>query len=187
MTVSYVYFIKDTEEIASISNFKKDTDIDFIEVPASLIQPIMAGREPLRDYKVTFDIKLGEYVFTAKMDVHESVSVTWNDSVYKIPEIDNDDFDIKIITNGTTWTIEASDRVKTAFGKTKDSPYHYFEFYITRKDDANVLLEVLPVRSNDLIEKKEIIFNNIDIRESFSVYCKRIFDVYSHVIINDKN
>lgn len=187
MTVSYVYFVKDTEEIASIGNFKKESDLDFIEVPESLVRPIMIGREPLRDYKVAFDIKLGEYVFTAKMDVHESVSVTWDDSVYKIPEvIDTAEFDIKITTNKNQWKIEASEKVRAVFGKTKDSPYHYFEFYITRRDDANVLLAVLPVRSVDLIEKSEIVFDNIDIREPSSVYCKKIFETYAH-IINDEN
>jgi hypothetical protein len=187
MTVSYVYFVKETEEIASIGNFKKESELDFIEVPESLILPIMTGREPLRDYKVSFDIKLGEYVFTAKMDVHESISVTWNDSVYKVPETTSiSECDIKITTKKNKWTIEASDNVRAAFGKTKDSPYHYFELYITRRDDANVLLKILPIKSNDLIENKEIIFDNIDIREPSSVYCKKIFETYAH-IIDDEN
>lgn len=187
MTTSYVYFVKETEEIASIGNFKKESDLDFIEVPESLVRPIMIGRESLRDYKVAFDIKLGEYVFAAKIDVHESISVTWDDSVYKIPEIsDVKEFDIKITTNKNKWKIEASESVRSAFGKTKDSPYHYFEFYITRRDDANVLLAVLPVRSSDLVKKTEIVFDNIDIREPSSVYCKKIFETYAH-IIEDEN
>lgn len=188
MTTSYVYFIKETEEIAAIANFKKETHLDFIEVPESLINPIMTGRESLRDYKVSFDIKLGEYVLTAKLDVHESVSMSWNDSVYKIPEVDNNinDFDIKITTNKNKWTIEASETVRSAFGKTKDSPYHYFEFYITRRDDANVLLAILPIRSTNLIENEKIVFDNIDIREPSSIYCKKIFETYAH-IIDDEN
>lgn len=187
MTVSYVYFIKETEEIASISNYKKDTDLPFVEVPESLVKPIMIGREILRDYKVYFDIKLAEYVFTAKIDLHEPLSTSWDSSIYKIPIVTEKDknFDILVTTDNKTWIIEASEKVKNAFGKTKDSPYHYFEIYITEKDDANVLFYTLPIRSMDLIEKEQIIFKNIDIPDYSSVYCRKIFETYGHIIKNE--
>lgn len=187
MTVSYVYFIKETEEIASISNYKKDTELPFVEVPESLVKPIMIGRELLRDYKVYFDIKLSEYVFTAKMDLHEPVSTTWDSSIYNIPIVKKDEnFDILVIRENRNWKIKPSQKVKDAFGKNKDSPYHYFELYITEKDDANILLFTLPIKSLDLIENDQIVFKNVDITGPASVYCKKIFENYGY-LIKDEN
>jgi len=168
MTVSYVYFVEETQEVASIGNVKVDnSNLKFIEVSNDEVKLILSGRERLRDYKVSFDIALGEYVFAAKIDVHEAVSVSWDSSIYKVPaSIENADADIVIIedTKSKLWTVTVSEKVKATLGKLSQSQYYMFELYITRKDDANILLATLPIISFELIKNGKIEFKNIDFK-----------------------
>ena len=188
MTVSYVYFVEDTQEIASIGNVKlEDSNLKYIEVPYEDVRPILTGRERLRDYKVLFDVALGEYIFSAKIDVHEAVSVTWDSSIYQVPLLDfvDNSGDVLIVEDSKLkiWTISVSEKVKSTLAKLSDSHHHMFELYVTRKDDANVLLTTLPIFSLDLVKNGKIIFKDIDFKEPTSVYCKKIFDSYHHVTL----
>lgn len=180
---AFVYFDKDSEEIASIGHYQPQTELPHIEVPFDLIRDIVTGRESIRDYKVAFSIRLGEYVLSAKLDVHEPISTSWDQSIYQIPlnlSSDTADICIEQIVRENVWKVTVSDAVVNAYGKTGQSPYHHFDLYITRKDDANVLLGTLSIYSTMLLRTKEIIFKNIDIHEPASVYCKKIFQSYSH-------
>jgi len=186
-TSAYVYFIKETGEIASIGNIKKeDSPLSFIEVPHEEVKPILIGRDRLRDYKVSFNIKLSEYVFSPKIDVHEAISMSWDESIFQIPRKNTNSTKYDIIVreskNHRSWSVAVSDRVISAYAKTSDTVYSYFDLYITRQDDANVLLHTLSINTFDLLKGKRINFENVDIAEPTSVYCKKIFDRYIHII-----
>jgi hypothetical protein len=187
MTLSYVYFIEETQEIASISNVRsEDTTLKYIEVLHEEVRPILSGRERLRDYKVVFDLKLGEYVFAPKLDVHEAQSLSWDDAIFQVPTINFvKDGDLIFIedTKNKIWTIEVSEKVKTVFGNLSETQQQQFEFYVTRKDDANVLLATFKVDTVQLLKFGKIEIKTVDINEPTSVYCRKIFDSYLHVTL----
>jgi mannose-6-phosphate isomerase-like protein (cupin superfamily) len=187
MTVAYVYFVEDTQEIASISNIKTEQEnLKVIEVPHEEVRPILSGRERLRDYKVSFDLKLGEFVFVPKLDVHEAQSLSWDDAIFQVPSSNYlKDADVVFMedSKNKTWTIEVSESVKTAFRNIPESQQQQFEFYVTRKDDANVLLSTFRVDNQQLSKFGKIEIKTVDINEPTSVYCRKIFDSYLHVTL----
>jgi len=187
MTISYVYFVEETQEIASISNVKSDVEnLKCIEVSHEEVRPILSGRERLRDYKVSFDLKLVDYIFTPKLDVHEALSVSWDGAVFQVPctnSITSADVIFVEDVKDKSWLIQVSDSIKAAFKNIPETQQQQFEFYITRKDDANILLKTLTVNTVQLLKFGKIEFKNLDINESTSVYCRKVFDSYLHITL----
>lgn len=182
----YVYFDVETGNITQVSN-KLLSDENYIRVEYFEIKDIIDGKEPLTDYKVIIDLKTKKYGLQSFRDFLPQ-SFLWNEFVYKIPldnsKIDNADIVFEQNKNKNKWVIKFSKEVYQLLldRKTFMSLEELLHFYITEEDDMNILIETVKFKISEINENREFILRSNSASQSVSVYCRKIFDTYSHII-----
>jgi len=188
MNQSYVYYDKDTEEIVSISNHIKEfSNYPYVSVDLEAVRPILVGKKSLRDYKVIYNNEIKEYEFVSVLDLldlHESSSQSWDESIYKIPtQTDVKDIDMIIEDRKDIWKIKFSKNIKKKYSNI--DTFSVLEFYVTRKNDANVLLSKILIKISEIASKNYISIKKNEITDSYSIYCKKRFD--SYLLVKNEN
>lgn len=183
MTASYVYYDQETDDIVSISNHIKEfSAYPYIKVDIEEVRPVISGKRRLRDYCVMYNRDTKEYQFVSKidlLDLHESQSKAWNEAIFKIPYNNSDTSDLLIKENIDTWELHFSKKLQKEYCNIESESLSMVELYVTREDDANVLLSKILFRLGDIPNKDKILIKKIDINEPYSIYCRKRFESYS--------
>lgn len=190
MTASYVYYDQETDDIVSISNHIKEfSNYPFVKVDIEEVRPILSGKRRLRDYRVMYNFDTKEYDFISKLDLldlHESQSTAWDEAIFKIPTTAlNSVPELLIQDNVDSWKIEFSENLRKKYSNVGDESMSVIELYVTREDDANVLLAKIIFRFRDIANNDSILIKKIDLGEPYSLYCRKRFD--SYLLIKNEN
>jgi hypothetical protein len=181
----YFSFNKDTGQVLNCSVTKKGNSV---EISESLGHDIAIGLKNLSQYVVI--LQDGKYIVKSKTEMDgieyeiSSPKKAENRNVYKIDSNNIDDkISFKLDMKNKQWNIKINDNLGQEIENTLDmSKNIILNFYVTKKDDANILDYVLPVSLNNLIKQKTLTMehksNNIP-----SLYCRKLYD-YSYEVVN---
>ena len=179
----FVYFDKDTGDIKILTNVIDAAVTDpYIKVNFVEIEGIMSGKETPTEYKVVLDFTTGDYMLQ-HVSSDGPRSFNWNDEVYKLPKT-HDSADVVLVQDlkHKVWSIEISDVVRKMLSR--DNNYNNFKinFYITDPDDVNVLHQVLRFTVKDVLSDKQPTIEMTS-DEDISVYCRKMFNTYTHKVV----
>ena len=181
----YFNFNKDTGQVLNCSVIKKGNSV---EVPESLGHDIANGVKNLSQYVII--LQDGKYIVKSKTDMDgiayeiASPKKIENRNVYKIESSNiNDKISFKLDMKNKQWNIGINDNLGQEIENTLDmSKDIVLDFYVTKKDDANILDYILPINLNSLIKQKTLTIkhksNNVP-----SLYCRKLYD-YSYEVVN---
>jgi hypothetical protein len=181
----YFNFNKDTGQVLNCGVIKKGNSI---EVSESLGHDIANGLKNLSQYIVILED--GKYIVKSKNEMEgikyeiSAPDKIENKNVYKIePNNVNDKISFKLDMKNKQWNIGINENLGKEIANTLDmSKDIVLDFYVTEKDDANILDYILPVNLNNLIKQKTLTMdhksNNVP-----SLYCRKIYDC-SYEVIN---
>jgi hypothetical protein len=178
----YVYFQPETGEIKSISNYLVEHDNNFIKVTPAEVYDLLTGKETVSDYTVIMDFKINEYILQ-NITQEGPRSFNWSDEVYQIP-VSTEHKELTIIQdkkNGT-WTLEINENIKKILSKQNTLANHNLSFYATKIDDVNVLFGILKFPVRKILSTGSYTITDQSAIMDSSVYCRKVFDFYSHKI-----
>lgn len=177
----YVYFDVDTGSISSINNYLDNTLVsNFIKVNYAEVYGLITGKEVSSDYRVVLDFKTNEYIL--QNVAQEGIrSFNWSEEVYQIPNIDQH-CDLKLIQDkkNSIWTLEITDKIKNILARQTTGMDYNLAFYSTKIDDVNVLYGILKFPVKKLLPSGVCSIVDDSAKLDTSVYCRKIFDFYSH-------
>jgi len=185
----YVKFQEETGKILGIS--PKQSKSSSIPVPLSVVQPLLDGIEPKRNYRVEYNAKTKElelkHQFTASFDGSDV-----NDFIYEIPETSVKDTDIIIEQNipETCWKIKIGSNLKKNLQSKKIRLNQTLNFAVTRKHDPNILYKTLSVDFSSVMTDNYALlpfsmpFERTD--AAISIFTTRTFDSYLFTRVFDE-
>ena len=177
----YLEFNAETGNPIAVGPSKQKTSIEINDI---LADEIKSGSKRLEEYKVLYDEKLKKYVINEigigmlEEEINETPA---SHIIYQVPVVDQIKDGINIVqdTKNNKWKLVVQgDIVDTLNAISSNALWQMF--YITNKDDPNILHNQFKV---DLLQGKCDI-ENIDegINElNISVFCKRIYNNYYNV------
>ena len=177
----YVQFEKDSGKIIRIGP-SKDGD-NTIEVPLSMVNNLIEGKEKFKDYKVEYNSKTKTLEL---ISIHEHIldQLTVNEFIYEIPVSDIKEPDITVIQDipNTCWKIQIGKELKHNIRSKGVTLNSNMLFSITAKGDPNVLYKTLSVHFGTVVNDNYFIapFNMPfeTTEEPISIYTPRRFDTY---------
>lgn len=177
----FVYFDIDSGNISSINNYLDESnEHSFIKVNFAEVHDLIHGKEVPSDYRVVLDFKTNEYIL--QNVAQEGIrSFNWSEEVYQIPKIKHQ-CDLHLIQdkNNATWTLKISEKIRTILSKQTTGMDYNLTFYATKVDDVNVLYGILKFPVKHILASGSYAIDNNSAKLDVSVYCRKIFDFYSH-------
>lgn len=184
---SIVYFDEDTGNLTSVSNVINDSPDPYIVVHYSDVEKILTGHETMNRYRVVLCESTNEYVLESWFDKKLAI-LSWDEHMYKIPKYESlpmEEHDIVVIQNTKTnkWIFKINWNVFHVLSRSSKRIGQYSEFYITRSNDANVLLHTIRFNTDFIDSNGETEIDGVDFDQPISVYCRKIFNSYAHIQI----
>lgn len=177
----FVYFDIDSGDISSINNYiDESSKSSFIKVNFAEVHGLLYGKEAPSDYRVVLDFKTNEYIL--QNVAQEGIrSFNWSEEVYQIPKL-QEKCDLHLIQdkNQGTWTLEISEKIKMILAKQTTGLDYNLAFYSTKTDDVNILYGIIKFPVKKLLPSGTCTIDSDSARLDTSVYCRKIFDFYSH-------
>jgi hypothetical protein len=153
--------------IISISSAKNKNLNNIIEIESNLAESIISGKASIFSYKVDCSALTVYENIQNNPVIHYSLHRIGQDTWSKITNPD-----IKILCN----TLENSlvFKLSTEFKNLKECESYKLTFYITDYNNPDSLRNVVTINFLDLI-KNEILFEEIDLSDKFSIFTKPLF------------
>lgn len=179
-----VYFDSDTGRIVAITNeLRSDDEYAVITVDFKLVENLLIGSEIFDQYRVLLNETSKEYQLE-KVNSVDLRSLT--DSVFKIPLVKkpaNTDLIVVQDRQNEKWIIKLNEAVYQSLLATQisnlDKPTN---LYITDLNDPNVLHDTLTFSISQFNNSRQIEFDLFDITLPVSIYCRKYFTSYAHII-----
>lgn len=179
-----VHFDPESGNVMSVGNEVIDNGFPYISVRFSEVEKIISGHERPDQYKVLFDPDTREYTLETWYDTTIKI-LSWDENMYKIPLVESapDSADVVLIqdTKNLTWTFKIRWDIFNVMRHSNERLKTYTEFYVTRANDANVLLQTIRFNIDYIDENGETLIEGVDFDQLISVYCRKIFNSYAHI------
>lgn len=179
-----VYFDSDTGRIVAVTNeLRTDDEYAVITVDFKLVEGLLNGIEIFDHYRVLLNETSKEYQLE-KVNSVDLRSLT--DSVFKIPLVkksDNTDLIVVQDRQKGKWIIKINEAVYQTLLSTQMSNLNKpTNLYITDFNDPNVLHSTLTFSIDQFENSKQIEFELFDTDVPVSIYCRKYFTSYAHII-----
>jgi hypothetical protein len=181
-----VHFDPECGKVVSVGNSILDDGFPYIKVRYSEVEKILSGHETVDQYKVLLDPDTKEYSLETWYDSTIKI-LSWDENMYRIPLVEqaSESSDVILYQNlkDKTWTFKIRWDIFNVISRSNNRLATYTEFYVTRANDANVLLQTIRFNVDHINDKGETFIQGIDFDQPISVYCRKIFNTYAHVQI----
>tara|TARA_B100001113_G_scaffold343369_1_gene330586 strand:- start:2212 stop:2796 length:585 start_codon:yes stop_codon:yes gene_type:complete len=185
----YLQFNQETGDPIGVGPNKEGS---CIEIAVTLANEIKDGAKQLNQYKVLLDEKTKNYVLNEiRLDNNLAekfiAEVPASKVIYQLPVSTVQQEGINLIQNidKGTWTASIKGDTLNAIQGLADSNKNLQQlFYITEEDNPNILHDTLTVDLNKLADEGEYELKTFDkqsVKLNISVYCRNIYNDYSHV------
>lgn len=181
-----VYFDADSGSLIEATNEVHESKHPYIIVKYSEVSKIFSGEETFDHYRVVLDATSKEYILESWYDKKIAI-LSWDENMYKIPKlsspVNEQDFDVILFQNKKTnkWTFKINWNIFHILSRSNERVKQFTEFYITKSNDANVLLHTIRFNTDFIDRNGETVIDGVDFDENISVYCRKIFNSYAHI------
>lgn len=173
----YVYVSKETLQVTKVSPVLEEDDAHIIQIEKDVGLSFIDGPHLINEYVIYFDGTKAHFI---KKEKSKDVVVPFYYSPLMIDSKVKDP-DILVTIKKNKMTIALKPELKayamTIYGnvdKTKQS----VEFYVSKKNDPNGLLEIFHVDMMELITKGVVTFEFDYEARNISIFTRKIFDSY---------
>jgi len=187
MKPRYVYFDKTTGLITAILNKRKRGRAPYVISDQETVGPIVAGTKGMMDLIVAYDRKQKQHVLIERDNIIRLRY--YNDTLYKIPKRNIEDYDLIIESYKDGNVIEISldpSRISGMYltnmrDEVKFEEGSEIRIYVKSKD-GEILLKTIVIDAQKLLENGQLFYDmkNIDM-DDMSFYTERVFDNYMWV------
>ena len=188
----YVQFNQETGDILGIGPTQEGNSI---EIETNLANSLKTGEKRIDEFKVLLDKDRKRYTLqeirkdeALKEKFIEEQSAA--NVIFQLPESNDLTDGVNLIQNVQQgeWTVKIKGRTKKLIeGLTQGNKELKQLFYITDKDNPNILHDTLVVDLNKVIEDdgaKIINFDKDTAKLNISVFCRNLYNEYNHVRTN---
>lgn len=180
-----VYFDPESGRLLSITSESTLEELPSIVVDLDSVRALISGEDTFYQYRVVLDGISKEYVLKKIKNSDIAVKST----LYKVPKYtgnyDTTNIDFLIIQDlkENSWTIELNQKVYQTLTTTAESILNKnIELYLVSSNDVDFLEKTLTVNLTRADIFGKIYLNTVNISKQVSVYCRKYFTSYAHII-----
>lgn len=182
-----IIFNPETLKVSAIRKSRNlPKDLSFVEVNFDEVEPVLSGKEPLQNCRVTYNVKTRKYEL-----LHNSLDTpiySVAELIYKIPDKTDDNADIQVVQDikNTCWKILIGGRLYSELIGQNVNIDTDVSINLTQKHNPNIFYRRLKFSLKELIKNHCIVFDFIQESEfngePLSVYTVQRFDTYSYEV-----